>query len=183
MKYKNLGIILLLIVIAISVATNIKNIGKCFYPIKYSNYVYEYSTKYKLDPYFVAAVIRTESNFNPKAKSNKDAYGLMQITSSTGKWAAGQMGATNFASDNLYDPEYNISMGCWYLGNLRDEFKDLDIVAAAYNGGSTNVRQWLSSSQHSTDGKKLHYIPFPETDKYVKRIRFSHNVYKWLYGK
>ncbi len=182
MKYKNLRIIFLLIVIIASVTLNIKNIGKHFYTIKYSDYVYKYSTKYKLDPYFVAAVIRTESNFNPKAKSNKDAYGLMQITSSTGQWAATQMGIKNFASNNLYDPEYNINMGCWYLGNLRDEFKDLDIVAAAYNGGSTNVRKWLGSAKHSTDGK-LHYIPFPETDKYVKRIRFSHNMYKWLYGK
>lgn len=183
MKYKSVRIILLLIVIVASVALNIKNIGKYYYPIKYSDYVYKYSEKYNLDPYFVAAVIRTESNFKPNAKSNKDAYGLMQITSSTGKWAAGKMGVQNFSSKDLYDPEYNISMGCWYLGNLRDEFKSLDLVAAAYNGGSGNVRQWLNSSQHSTDGKNLHYIPFPETDKYVKKIRFSYNMYKWLYNK
>lgn len=183
MNYKNLRIILLLVIIVASVAFNIKNIGKYFYPIKYSSYVYKYSAKYNLDPYFVAAVIRTESNFNPNAKSNKDAYGLMQITSSTGQWASAKMGNSGFNANNLYDAEYNISMGCWYLGNLRDEFKDLDLVAAAYNGGSGNVRKWLSSAKHSIDGKKLHYIPFPETDKYVKKIRFSYNLYKWIYSK
>ncbi|MDD3223797.1 MAG: lytic transglycosylase domain-containing protein [Clostridium sp.] len=178
---KGIGIFLLIIIV-ILLALNVKNIARHFYPIKYSNYVYEYSSKYKLDPYFVAAVIKTESNFNCYAKSNKDAYGLMQITSTTGNWSAGKMGYESFDASKLYDPEFNISMGCWYLSDLRDEFKNLDLVAAAYNGGRGNVRQWLKSSKHSSDGKNLHYIPFPETDKYVKKIKVYYNLYKWLYN-
>lgn len=183
MSYKSIRNILLLILIVASVALNIKSIGRYFYPIKYSKYIYEYSAKYNLDPYFVTAVIRTESNFDFNAKSNKNAYGLMQITSSTGDWSAKQMGIKNFTTDNLYDPEYNINMGCWYLGNLKQEFGNLDLVAASYNAGRGNVKQWLSSSQHSKDGKNLHYIPFKETDKYVKKIRVYYNLYKWLYSK
>ena len=40
----------------------------------------------------------------------------------------------------LFDPKINIRMGCWYLANLESEFTDLDLVIAAYNGGSGNVR-------------------------------------------
>lgn len=170
------------VVIIITAALNVKTIGKHYYPIKYSKYIYEYSSKYNLDPYYVAAIAKTESNYNPNAKSNKNAYGIMQITPETGEWAAGKMGLKGFSAEKLYDPEYNIRMGCWYLNNLKQEFSTLDLVAAAYNGGRGNVKSWLNNMEHSQDGKNLHYIPFPETDKYVKKIRVSYNIYKWLYS-
>lgn len=170
------------VVIIITAALNVKTIGKHYYPIKYSKYIYEYSSKYNLDPYYVAAIAKTESNYNPNAKSNKNAYGIMQITPETGEWAAGKMGLKDFSVEKLYDPEYNIRMGCWYLNNLKQEFSTLDLVAAAYNGGRGNVKSWLNNMEHSQDGKNLHYIPFPETDKYVKKIRVSYNIYKWLYS-
>lgn len=182
MRSKNLLFTFLLIVIVVVVALNIKTIGKHYYPIKYSDYIYKYSKAYNLDPYYVAAIAKTESNFNPKAKSNKDAFGIMQITSETGQWAAEQMGLKDFSNEKLYDPEYNIRMGCWYLDNLRQEFNNLDLVSAAYNGGRGNVRSWLKDAEHSKDGENIHYIPFPETDKYVKKIRVSYNIYKWLYS-
>lgn len=173
--------LLLLIVLAIF---NIKNIGKMMYPIEYKTYIKTYSIKYNLDPIFVAAVIKTESNFDAGAVSSKKAYGLMQITPETAEWASKKMKISNGYSDNLLlDPEYNIKMGCWYLKNLHDEFKNWDVVLAAYNGGRGNVRKWLKSTEHSKDGRKLTYIPFKETDKYVKKVTTKYNVYKYLYGK
>ncbi len=62
------------------------------FPLKYMNYVEKYSKEYNLDPYFVMAVMKAESNFDEDAKSNKDARGLMQITTSTGKWIAENKG-------------------------------------------------------------------------------------------
>lgn len=182
MKRKSLIFIFILIIIVVFAALNVKTIGKHYYPIKYSKYIYEYSSKYNLSPYYVAAIAKTESNFDPKAKSNKDAYGIMQITPETGEWAAEKMGLKDFTAEKLYDPEYSIRMGCWYLDNLRQEFNNWDLVSAAYNGGRGNVRSWLSSKDHSKDGKSIHYIPFPETDKYVKKIRVNYNIYKWLYS-
>lgn len=180
MKSKTIKIIILLIIIII--VFNIKGIIKIFYPMKYSSYVFKYSSEYKLDPYLVAAVIRTESNFNNKAKSNKGAYGLMQITGETAEWSSKQMGIKEFKSSDLYDPEYNIRMGCWYLRNLADEFKDdPKLYLAAYNGGRGNVQKWLNSSKHSKDGKNLNYIPYKETDQYVKKVMTDYNVYKRLY--
>src|SRR5690606_41915421 len=54
--------------------------GKRTYPLKYGEYIVKYSKEYSLDPCLVAAVIWTESRFNPEATSPKDAMGLMQIT-------------------------------------------------------------------------------------------------------
>jgi soluble lytic murein transglycosylase len=165
-------------------ALNITSIARLYFPLYYSAHIENYAQIYNLNPYLVAAVIKAESNFKPKAKSPKDAYGLMQITSSTGQWAAKEMKIDIFTLEQLTEPEYNIRMGCWYLNNLKKEFGgNMDLVLAAYNGGRGNVQKWLSDAEHSRDGKNLYYIPFKETDKYVKRVKVNYNVYKILYGK
>lgn len=163
---------------------NFKNIGRMLYPLKYENYIRAYSKEYNVDPMLVAAVIRAESNYKAEAKSSKDAYGLMQITPETAKWSAEKMKLENFKVEDLYKPETNIKIGCWYLDNLNAEFGgNTDLVLAAYNGGRGNVRKWLKESDHSKDGVNLHYIPFPETDKYVKKVKVNYNIYKYLYGR
>jgi soluble lytic murein transglycosylase len=180
LKFIKRVIVLILFIILI---TNVKNIAKVFFPFKYSSYIIKYSQQYNLDPYLVAAVVKTESNFNESARSNKNAYGLMQITPDTAQWAAEKMNIKNFNITMLNDPEFNIRMGCWYLNNLNTEFKyNTEVVLAAYNGGRGNVQKWLKSSEHSSDGKTLKYIPFKETDKYVKKVRVNYRIYKYLYG-
>lgn len=174
-----LGIMFLIILII-----NAENIVKKFYPLKYSDNIIKYSQEYNLDPILVAAVIKTESNFDERAKSNKDAYGLMQITPDTAEWAAEKMNVSNFKTEMLYNPEFNIRMGCWYLNNLNEEFgNNAELVLAAYNGGRGNVQKWLKNADHSSDGKSLQYIPFKETDKYVKKVKVNYNIYKYLYRK
>ncbi len=159
-----------------------KSIARYCYPLKYSNYVAKYSKQYDLDPYFVMAVIKAESNFKEDVRSNKNAIGLMQITPDTAEWAAGKMGVSNFQDNMLNDPEFNVRMGCWYLNNLKSEFNNnMDLILAAYNGGRGNVQKWLKDSDHSKDGKNIQYIPFKETDKYIKRVKVNYRVYKYLY--
>ena len=172
------------IVIILVVVLSINSVIRIYFPLHYSEHIENYSKKYNLNPYLVAAIIRTESNFKPEAKSPKNAYGLMQITSSTGEWAAKEMKIDSFSVEQLTDPEYNIRMGCWYIDNLKKEFQgNMDLVIAAYNGGRGNVQKWLADEEHSKDGKNLYYIPFKETDKYVKRVKVYYNLYKLLYSK
>ena len=87
----------------------------------------------------------------------------------------------DFNTNMLYDPEINIEFGCWYLNNLLEEFGDLSLALAAYNGGSGNVTKWLSNPEYSSDGENLTYIPFKETKKYVDKVNTRYNVYKFLY--
>lgn len=161
-----------------------KDILRTMYPIKFEQYIEKYSNIYDLDKYLVASVIKAESNFNVNATSSKDARGLMQITPSTGEWIAEQMNLVEFSPDKLYDPEQNIFMGCWYIDNLRKEFNNnYMLILSAYNAGRGNVNKWLKNSKTSSDGKTLDYIPFKETELYVKKINLNYNIYKYIYGK
>ena len=182
MKFKR--ILTILIVALIAYFGFMFAMKKYVYPYKYVEYINKYSEEYELDPYLVLAVIKTESNFNKEAVSKKDAKGLMQIMDSTGEWVAEELKINNFTTSMLFDPELNIKMGCWYLNNLEHEFdENLDVVLAAYNGGSGNVNKWLSHEEYSIDGENLDYIPFPETKKYVDKVKANYNIYKFLYDK
>lgn len=181
-RLKMTRLIIILVIIA-ALILSVKPVLKLLYPFNYSQYIYKYSAEYNLDPYLVAAVIKTESGYKADAKSNKNAYGLMQITRDTSEWIAQKLSMDNFQLDMLYNPQINIMMGCWYLNNLKTEFNDnMDLVLAAYNGGRGNVKKWLKDSEKSHDGVNLHYIPFPETDKYIKRVKVNYKMYKYLYN-
>ncbi|MDU3526906.1 MULTISPECIES: lytic transglycosylase domain-containing protein [Clostridium] len=182
MKFKRILTILITVFIAyIGITLVMKNY---VYPYKYADYINKYSEEYQVDPYLVLAVIKTESNFNKEAVSKRDAKGLMQIMDTTGEWAAKEIGINYFIPSMLFDPELNIKMGCWYLKNLENEFNEnLDLILAAYNGGSGNVNKWLSDEEYSPDGENLDYIPFPETKKYVDKVKANYNIYKYLHEK
>ncbi|GAA0674186.1 lytic transglycosylase domain-containing protein [Clostridium cadaveris] len=152
------------------------------YPFKYKDIIIEEAKKYDISPYLVASVIKAESSFNSDARSHKNAKGLMQITEETAYDIATQMGIEGYDVSMLHEPEVNIAMGCWYLNDLSKEFNgNMDLVLAAYNAGRGNVQKWLKDNRYSSDGETLSYIPFAETDKYVKKVKVNFDVYRFLY--
>lgn len=161
------------------------NIGlKMVYPIDHTEYIIKYSNEYELDPYLIASIINVESKYDIKAKSKKDAWGLMQITPKTGQWASRELNLQNYSVESLYNPETNIKIGCWYINVLNQEFNgNLKLVLAAYNGGSGNVKSWLNNSEYSFDGENLDHIPFKETEDYVEKVLKNYKMYKKIYKK
>ncbi|WP_026487384.1 lytic transglycosylase domain-containing protein [Caldanaerobius polysaccharolyticus] len=173
-----------LIVIAIIALTNASKVAiRYMYPLKYREYVYKYSGEYDIDPFFVFAVIKAESNFRPDAVSKKGAIGLMQITPETGRWIASKLKIAGYNDSMLFDPEMNIMMGTWYLKDLNGEFGDIKLIVAAYNSGRGNVAAWLKNKKYSKDGRNLDDIPYLETDKYVKKVLNNYKIYRALYSK
>ena len=113
-------------------------------------WVRKLAPKYRLDPALVLAVIRAESNFNPKARSPKNAQGLMQLIPAT---------ATRFDVSDVWDPLENIRGGMAYLRWLLDHFKgDESLALAGYNAGENAVHRYKGIP------------PYPETRSYVKRV-------------
>lgn len=106
--------------------------------------------EYQLDPALVLAIIATESNFDARALSPKNAQGLMQLIPGT---------AARFGVRDAWDPTQNIRGGMAYLRWLMAHFEgDIRLVAAAYNAGEGNVERYLGVP------------PFAETRMYVYKI-------------
>ncbi len=151
------------------------------YPTAYTEWIAQYAAEYELDPYLVTSIMRCESSNDPDAVSPKGAIGLMQIMPDTGEWIARKLDEEPFDASSLYDPETNIRFACWYIRFLRNRFEgDVLCMIAAYNAGHGSVEGWLSDGAYAQNGK-LVSIPFPETDRYVKKVAAALENYTALY--
>lgn len=133
-----------------------------------------------VDPALLYAVMRKESGYNEGAVSRAGAVGLMQLKPSTAEFVCSRMGV-EFSPEKLKDGEYNLSLGAWYLSYLSEKFSDETTVLAAYNAGEGTVRKWLSDEKYSSNGRTLQFIPYPETEQYVKKVEKFKKIYEILY--
>ncbi|MBS7297567.1 MAG: lytic transglycosylase domain-containing protein [Eubacteriales bacterium] len=146
-------------------------------PFDYKLEISKGAATYNLDPYLVAAVVKTESNFDKTASSGV-AHGLMQITDTTAEYIAER---TDYDFDRRFEPGTNIMMGCYYLSYLKERFSDTDTALAAYNAGPATVDGWLKDARYSTNGKTLDIIPYKETKDYIVKIKLYKRIYERLY--
>lgn len=155
-------------------------IQKVMYQKQYTEYVSKYSDEYNVDENLVYAVIKAESNFNPNAKSNKKAIGLMQLLDSTAKDIVKQVDiqvADGELQDKLHDVDININLGTKYLSILLDRYKSVEIAIAAYNAGIGTVDTWIEKGIIKADGSDVENIPYKETNNYVRRILRDYKIY------
>ena len=112
--------------------------------------IQELAHQYRIEARLIQAVIKVESNFNPRAVSSAGALGLMQLMPATAK---------RFDVADPFNPRANIEGGIRYLQYLRRLFpNDLRRVLAAYNAGENAVYRYQGIP------------PYPETQRYVKRV-------------
>ena len=185
-KQKVLLIVLAMIAVSLIVSSLLvfgvlPRVLKNRFKLKYTEYICSYSREYDLDPTLVAAVIYTESGFRENATSRVGARGLMQIMPDTGREIAEALGES-FSEDLLYQPEVSIRYGSYYLRRLLDRFDQNPAVAlAAYNAGPHRAELWIA--EYGLDSKgHICYIPYGETDQYVKRVLQAQENYAHLYS-
>ena len=106
--------------------------------------------KNDVDASLVSALIRAESNYEPRAVSRKGARGLMQLMPATAK---------RLSVRRPFDPASNVSGGVRYLKELLKRFQHRpELVLAAYNAGEGAVESYGGVP------------PYRETVGYVKKI-------------
>lgn len=148
--------------------------------MKFSEQISDYAQQFEIDGALIASVANAESGFNETAKSSKGAIGVMQLMPSTAKWVAERMGE-QFQEEKLFDGEYSLKLGSFYLSYLIKSFDDVKLGLCAYNAGPSCVRSWLANSKYSQDGKTLSVIPFTETKQYIDKVYKNYYYYSKRY--
>ena len=143
------------------------------YPLRYDAIVRGYAQQRRLDPAFLAAVIETESKFDPEARSSAGAVGLMQLTPDTARGIAQYTHGSKFQLSDLTNPDINVRYGTWYLRHLLDKYHDERLALAAYNAGQTTVDGWIA--QHEE-------IQFSQTRAYVDKVENLKKLYRRVYA-
>ncbi len=147
--------------------------ARLWYPLRYATIVRVHASENHLDAALLAAVIESESKFDPNARSSAGAVGLMQLTPSTAKGIALYTGGSRFRVSDLTNPDINVRYGAWYLRHLVERYGDERLALAAYNAGEDNVDRW----QKAHEG-----IQFAETRDYVKRVERLKKIYRRTYA-
>lgn len=154
------------------------------FPLPYRKSLEEYCRTQMLDPYLMAALIRQESEFNPKAISRANARGLTQVMPATGRQLSRQLGIRRFRTAMLFTPDTNLKLGTYYLKQLSDELQGKwEAALASYNAGKTHVTAWLAAGNYHEPAEFVESIPFNETRAYVQSVLRNAEVYRKLYGQ
>lgn len=139
-------------------ATNIRETTSQSAPALYDGYIREAARLYQIPEALVRAVIRVESNFDPRAVSHANARGLMQLIPAT---------AERMLVSDPFDARQNVLGGTRYLRVLANLFNgNLQLTLAAYNAGENAVIRYRGIP------------PFEETQSYVTKVLQFYNVYR-----
>lgn len=127
-------------------------------PADYDAYIREAASLYQIPEALVRAVIRVESNFDPRAISHANAQGLMQLIPAT---------AERMLVNDPFDARQNVLGGTRYLRVLANLFNgNLQLTLAAYNAGEGAVIRYKGIP------------PYEETQNYVTKVLQFYNLYR-----
>lgn len=111
--------------------------------LKISEKLSQESRKLGYDPLFFLAMIAVESEFKPKALSERGAMGLMQLMPKTREWLLSRDKSLKFelSVGVLSEEEANVQLGMRYFAYLHRSFRNLDRALGAYNFGPGRLLQ------------------------------------------
>lgn len=142
-----------------------------------------------LEAAFAQAIIRQESEFDPRAESSARARGLMQLMASTAKMTAIRHGIAYDGPDDLFDPDKNVRLGTAHMQDLLDDWGGSYVLTAvAYNAGPGRAKEWIARfgdprAKRADVIDWVEQIPFNETRNYVMRVLENVQVYRAIAQK
>ena len=158
------------------------SVYRLIYPVAHESTLVASAAARGLDRALVAALIRQESSFNPRATSPAGARGLMQLMPAVGGQVAKSLGYPLWDPVLLWQPDVNVQLGTVHLAGLLRKGDPLERSLAAYNAGESRVVRWVKRA--GTDDPELFVerIPYVETRDYVRIVLRNREMYRGLYG-
>ncbi|MBK8013145.1 MAG: transglycosylase SLT domain-containing protein [Deltaproteobacteria bacterium] len=154
------------------------------YPNPFAKAVESAASVHKVDPSLVLAVMRSESQFVPWAKSPVGARGLMQLMPATAREIGRRAPSGRAHARNFRAPASNIWLGTWYLSQLLERYQGQGALAiGAYNAGPRAMDRWLQGAANKDLDEFVESIPYKETRRYVRRVLEVRLIYELFEGK
>lgn len=156
---------------------------KLAFPLPYRGELEKFAKQNGLDPFLVAALIRQESEFNPKAVSPANARGLMQIEPRTGRELSRKLKLRPYSVARLFQPAVSLEFGSFYFKSMMDSLGGrFEAALAAYNAGLSRARSWSSWGEFREPAEFIETVPFSQTRNYIQTVLRNADVYRRLYG-
>jgi soluble lytic murein transglycosylase len=158
-------------------------VRELLYPRYFYDAIADDAKKYGADPTLLLSIMREESRFDPRAKSEAAARGLLQFIITTANEIGREVGIVDVSPDDLYDPRVIIRLGAKYVSKLSAKLGgNRYAVAAAYNAGPNQVALWTRLAPAPGDDALFSSINFDETKHYVRKVMNSYERYGEIYG-
>jgi soluble lytic murein transglycosylase len=155
-------------------------IWRIVYPWPYRSQIEREAARNGLDPTLLAGLIRQESAFASDAVSVSNALGLMQVWPPTGTTLARTL-KLSYSRTLLFDPDYNLRLGAYYLSSLLKMFGKPELAVAAYNAGETRVMEWTTGQSYEELPEFVESIPITQTRDYVQIVLRNSGLYRRIY--
>jgi soluble lytic murein transglycosylase len=156
---------------------------KLAFPFPFRAAIESFARERSLDPFLVAALIRQESEFDPRAVSVSNAIGLMQVMPATGRELGRKAGIRGVTTAKLKNPTVNLNLGTYYLRRQLDSRNgSVEETLAGYNAGPSRIPVWKGWADYREPAEFVESIPFAQTRDYVQIILRNADVYRWLYS-
>ncbi len=175
---------LLLLALSLAVVLTAIGSGYVYWRVtRFDSLILLTARQYRVDASLVKAIVHEESWFDPNSRGENGEIGLMQISPGAAReYVNYRRDKTGFPPD-LFNPRMNLQVGCWYLRQSIDLFKEfpdpIPLAIARYNAGESRVRQWVRTMENRVSGLSssatresafLQCIQIPSTRDYVRRV-------------
>ncbi len=158
-------------------------LARAAYPFPFRQAVLREASEDGADPWWLVAIIRQESAFDPSIVSGAGAVGLMQLLPVTARTLARSIGPKDFTADALTEPDVNLHLGTRYFQeNLARYDSIIPLVLSAYNAGPDRADAWKHFPEARDWTRFVERIPFGETRDYVRQVTRNHALYQALWG-
>ena len=158
------------------------------YPRPFWDTVLESARTHGADPVLLVSLMRSESRFDPAARSAVGAVGLLQIMPYTAEALAERAGVGDILAGGVDDatlaePRVNIAIAARLNADLLELFDGARLpVIASYNAGEDRAGEWRAAARGLRDDFFVDGIPYTETRNFARGVLANYAAYERIYG-
>ena len=160
-----------------------RGVAEALFPLPYRSVIQAEAEEYCVDPLLLAAIVRQESRFQPRARSRAGARGLSQLMPRTAQEMSRRLGIRTWDPALLDVPDFSLHFGAAYVHNrlMRDTLAAYAVIAS-YDAGPERLIRWRQWPEFGDPDLFVERLSIAETRDYVRSVYANYAWYRRVYG-